>query len=656
MIDFNKRDKELEEFRQVMEVPTEFHDGFNISSLIGALFLALVLIPGCLYMELVAGMGIGPAAQWVTVILFVEIAKRANATMSRASLFVLFYMTGMILGQTVHGTPLFKQFLVQSDAAAYFGINTELPSWVAPTDQDVLSSRTLFRKEWLPVLGLVMFRMFIGKLNTNILGYGLFHQTSDREKLPFPMAPVGAQGITALAEQVRGNDSGDSESLKRWRVFCIGGAMGIGFGAIYMGLPTITGALFNTPLQIFPIPFVDWSNYTKDILPATATGMSFNFGLLITGMVMPFFAMLGSFIGLIITMVANPILYNFGILSTYEKGDSTVQILFKNNIDFYFSFGIGISLAIALIGIFGVIKSVRNAKKEKRKQSDIPEGRGDIPAKWAVFSYIMCTMAYIIMSWWLCDWHMGVFALLIFFGFLYTPLISYVSAKLEGLAGQVIEIPFIRELSFILSGYKGVAIWFVPVPKSNMGPMVVFYRKAELLGCKFTSIWKATIILTPIILISMICFSSFIWSLAPIPSAQYPYTEMMWELEAKNACLLYSSTMGEFSPFEKAFSPIKIGIGFSLAMTVAWALSALNVPVMLFYGVIRGLGQTLPHSVVIQFIGACIGRFHFQKKFGKDWRKIIPVLSAGYMVGAGLVSMIGVGIVFLLKSATTLPY
>src|SRR5210317_303705 len=184
MIDFNKRDKELEEFRQVMEVPTEFHDGFNLSSLIGALFLALVLIPGCLYMELVAGMGIGPAAQWVTVILFVEIAKRANATMSRASLFILFYMTGMILGQTVHGTPLFKQFLVQSDAAAYFGINTELPSWVAPTSQDVLNKRTLFQWEWLPVLGLVMFRMFIGKLNTNILGYGLFHQTSDIEKLP----------------------------------------------------------------------------------------------------------------------------------------------------------------------------------------------------------------------------------------------------------------------------------------------------------------------------------------------------------------------------------------------------------------------------------------------------------------------------------------
>lgn len=656
MIDFNKRDKEMEEFRSVMDVPSEFREGFSLSSLLGALFLALVMIPGCLYMELVAGMGIGPAAQWVTVILFVEIAKRANASLSRASLFVLFYIAGMIVGQHVHGTPLFTQFLVQSDAATSFGINTDLPYWVAPSSEAALKNRTFFQWEWLPVLALIAFQMFVGNLNSAIMGYGLFHQTSDIEKLPFPMAPVGAQGIAALAEQVEGSDGRTTQSIRRWRVFCIGGAIGMGFGAIYVGIPTITGALFGTPLQILPIPFVDLSTYTKDVLPAAATGLSMDLGQMIVGMVMPFFAMLGSFIGLIVTLIANPLLYNAGVLNTYEKGDSTVQILFKNNVDLYFSLGIGISLAIAVIGIWGVIRSVRNADKSKRGDSAPPAGRGDIRSRYVVLAYILCTLAYILVSGWLVNWHRGVMILLFFFGFLYTPLISYVSAKLEGLAGQVVEIPFIRELSFILSGYKGVAIWFVPVPKANFGGMVVFYRQAELLGTKFTSIWKASLCLVPIILIAMICFSSFIWSLAPIPSSQYPYTERIWELEAKNACLLYSSTMGEFSPFEKAFSVPKVGIGFGIAMSVAWGLSSLNVPIMLFYGVIRGLGQSLPHVILVQFIGACIGRFYFQKRFGKDWRKIIPILGAGYMVGAGLVAMVAVGFVFLAKSATTLPY
>jgi len=655
MIDFDKKDKELEEFRAIMEVPSEFHDGFNMSSFLGALFLALVMIPGALYMELVAGMGIGGSAQWVTVILFVEIAKRANASLNRANLFVLFYICGLIVSQGVHGTPLFRQFLVQSDAATAFGINSDIPHWVAPSSEKALTHRTFFQWEWLPAIGMMAFSMFFGRLNTAIVGYGLFHQTSDREKLPFPMAPIGAQGILALAEQVEGSDGEDSQSIRRWRLFCIGGAIGMGFSVIYLALPTVTGALFGKPLILLPIPFVDWSPYTKDILPAVATGLSLNLGELIIGMVMPFYAVLGGFIGLIITMVANPVLYRFGILNTFEKGDSTVEILFKNNIDFYFSFGIGISLAIAVIGIWGVIRSVRNADKTRREDV-IPEGRGDIPAKWVLICYTVSTMAFILLSGWLIDWHRGVLLVMLFFGFVYTPLISYVSAKLEGLAGQVIEIPFIRELSFILSGYQGVAIWFLPVPKGNYGAQTMFYRKAELLGTKFTSIWKANVLLFPIIILSSICFASFIWSLAPIPSAQYPFAEEIWEFRAKNACLLYSSTLGEFSPFEKALSAAKVGTGFGLAMITATLLSALNVPIMLFYGIIRGLGQTMPHTVILSFIGALIGKFHFQRRFGKDWRKIIPVVSAGYMVGGGLVAMVAIGIVFLSKAATTLPY
>lgn len=656
MINFDKKDKEMEEFRALMEVPSSFQEGFNFSSFLGAVFLALVMIPGAMYMELVAGMGIGGAAQWVTVILFVEMAKRAHASLNRANLFVLFYICGLVVDQGIHGTPLFRQFLVQSDAAVAFGISADIPSWVAPSSDKALMNRTFFQWEWMPALALMAFCMFFGRLNTAIVGYGLFHQTSDREKLPFPMAPMGAQGIVALAEQVEGTVGDQSQAVRRWRLFCIGGVMGMGFSLVYLALPTITGAYFGTPLTILPIPFVDWSPYTKNILPAVATGMSMNLGLLITGMVMPFYAVLGSFIGLIITMVANPILYHFGILNSFEKGDSTVEILFKNSMDFYFSFGIGISLAIAVIGIWGVIRSVRNANKTRRKEEPFPAGRGDIGVKWVLICYVVSTMAFILISGWLINWHKGVMAVMFFFGFVYTPLISYVSAKLEGLAGQVIEIPFIRELSFILSGYQGVAIWFLPVPQGNYGAQTMFYRKAELLGTKFTGIWKANILLFPIILVATLAFGSFIWGLAPVPSAQYPYTEQIWELEAKNACLLYSATLGEFSPFDKALSVVKVGAGFSLAMLTATLLSTLNVPIMLFYGVIRGLGQSMPHSLILSFIGALIGRYYFQKKFGSDWRKIIPVVSAGFMVGGGLITMVAIGLVFLSKAATVLPY
>src|SRR5210317_319020 len=100
-MDFAK-DKELEEFRSIMEVPSKFEDGFSWSSLLGTLFLALVMIPGSIYMQLVAGAGIGPAAQWVTLILFVEVARRANARMTRAQLFIIAYMCSLVMGQQIH--------------------------------------------------------------------------------------------------------------------------------------------------------------------------------------------------------------------------------------------------------------------------------------------------------------------------------------------------------------------------------------------------------------------------------------------------------------------------------------------------------------------------------------------------------------------------
>lgn len=654
------QDKELEDFRRLLEVPDTFEEGYNISSLIGTLFVAAVMVPGALYMELVAGTGIGGAAQWVTVLLFVEVAKRANAKLSRAQLFILFYMSGMIMGRSVYGTPLYTQFLVRSDAAVSTGVAAGIPTWVAPANLDELP-RTFLSKAWLPFLGLFLFREIMSRIDTAVLGYGLFRLTSDIERLPFPMVPVGAQGILAMAEQVEGSAKSAGSNV-RWRMFCVGSGIGMIFGLVYMGLPTITGSFFDNPLMVFKIPFADFTAYTEDFLPAVATGMSFDMGNLILGMTLPYFSMLGSFIGLIFTFIMNPILYANGMMPTWKQGDDTVTTLFANNVDFYFSFQIGVSLAIAIYGIAVAIMTVRRNRDTaagKQSMEEIEHRsklRGHVPGKWVCLSYIVTCSSYILLSGWLIDWHPGVMAVLFFFGFLYTPLISYVTARLEGLAGQVIEIPFITELAFIMSGYTGVKIWFMPIPKSNYGVQVVNYKQAELLGCKFGSIWKAQFFLFPVVIISTILFSSFIWSLAEIPSAVYPFTMEIWDLNAKNACLLYSSTLGEYSQFSEALGFWRFFSGLGSAAVVMSILGWFGAPTMLFFGVVRGLGQTAPHTVVPNFIGAIIGKYYFERKFGREWRKMIPVVSSGFFVGTGLISMLSVGIVFLSKAISTVSY
>src|SRR5207248_626396 len=119
------------------------------------------------------------------------------------------------------------------------------------------------------------------------------------------MAPVAAEGVTALAEA----SGGSGETSWRWRVFSFGAMVGIGFGAVYLALPTITGAFLPEPISILPLPFKDLTGNTEHFLPAVPMILSFDLGLVLLGMVLPFWAMVGSFIGLVIGILANPILY-----------------------------------------------------------------------------------------------------------------------------------------------------------------------------------------------------------------------------------------------------------------------------------------------------------------------------------------------------------
>ena len=659
-------DKEIERFRNLMLPPGTFEEGFRWSSLVGALFIALLMVPGAMYMQLVAGFGVGPAAQWVTVILFIEVARRAHKHLRRPELFILFYMAGAVMATPFAGL-LWSQFYVQSQPAYAAGVADKIPLWFAPRDQEILDQRSFMMWKWMPAVGLVVFGTFVGRLNNTILGYGLFRVASDIEKLPFPMAPIGAQGIMALAEQSE-EEKERGEQPWRWRIFSIGGMLGLAFGVLYIGLPTISGALLKRPIMLLPIPFSDFTKKTQDFLPAVAVGINWNLSHLVLGMVLPFFAMVGSFVALLVTMVVNPILYRLDILKSWQPNDTTIPTLYKNFIDFYFSFGIGIAGAIAVVGFWQTYRGIMARRREKEKEAVAPGATGltrpperanlgDIKTPVVIATYLATTMAYILLSGWLIGWHGGVMVVLLLLGFAYTPLISYVTARLEGMAGQVVVIPFIREAAFILSGYRGgVSVWFLPVPLHDYGRATVRYRQAELIGTRFWSIWKAELVLVPIVLVASILFANFIWSLAPIPSARYPYTETIWELNAAMASIIHSSTLGRFSQFEEAFRWEYLTAGGVFGLFLFSIMSVLHLPVLFIYGMVRGMNQTFPHVVIPQFIGALTGRYYFERKLGLTWRQYIPVVAAGFSCGMGLITVLCVGITFLAKAVIQLPY
>ncbi|MCP4690352.1 MAG: peptide transporter, partial [Desulfobacterales bacterium] len=650
-------DKELQEYRDLLKTPDHFEEGFDWKTVVGAVFIGFLMMPGSMYLQLVIGTGIGPAARWVTIILFAEIAKRSYTELKQQEIFLLFYMAGAALASPFQGL-LWNQYLVQSDAARMLGLIEHIPAWVAPApDSMSLVERTFFHRDWMIPILLLVGAQIIQRIDQFGLGYALYRITSDVEKLPFPMAPVGALGTMALAESTE-----EKRKSWKWRVFSIGGIIGLLFGGVYVLLPTVSALLFTEPIRLIPIPWVDLTRHTEGALPAVATGIQLDLGLVFIGMVLPFWAVIGGLVGLLITVVLNPILFKQGILHRWHPGMGTVDTVFANNFDFYMSFGIGLGLAIALVGIWQVAKSFgKTGSGQKVSFKELfhpPPGRGDFNFWISIGIYVFSTLAYVALCVWLVPNFPWIFFLA--YGFIYTPVVSYITARMEGIAGQFVSLPLVREASFIAGakyfGYQGIEIWYAPIPIHNYGEATVNFRQIELTGTSIRGIIKSEIVVFPVVMISSLLFSQFIWRLAPIPSSAYPYAQELWHLQALNTLLMQTSTLEGNSLFYQALSPTYVLSGVGFGVVTYFLLTLVGLPILLIYGVVRGLGQSTPHGLILEVVGALLGRFFFLKRYGAMWRQYAPVLLAGFSCGMGLTGMFAMGFTLILKSLGGLAY
>ena len=515
---------------------------------------------------------------------------------------------------------------------------------------------------------LIIVGLLVSRLDQYGFGYVLYRITNDVEELPFPMAPVAAAGITALAQ------TKEDKERWRWRCFSIGAILGLTFGLFYIAIPSISGALLDKPIQPLPIPWQDFTPAISKILPATPMNISFNLLWFFQGMVLPFWAVIGGAFGVVFTLIANPILYKYGVLSHWDSQMDVINTLYSNNVDFYLSFSLGITLAVTVVSLGKVLTPLVNAWRNRRGNMAALEAsvtgqkrestwrrllvndprRGDFSIWIALSIYVLTNGFWIGLSCWLIEgfpWHFFVFYALVL-----TPLLSYATAKLEGLCGQALSIPYIREATYILSGYKGVKIWFAPVPIPNYGVETVNFRVLELTGTKISSQIKTQIVTVPIIIIASIVFSTMLWSMAEVPSAAYPYAQKMWELNAKNACLTFSSTMEGGSMFMEALRLKYVLVGLGSGVISFTVLSVLGLPTLLVFGMVRGLGQWTPSGVIFELLGALIGRFYFKKRFGDQWMKYTPILLAGFSCGMGLIGMVSVAFTILNKMMAPLVF
>ncbi|SVB52296.1 uncharacterized protein METZ01_LOCUS205150, partial [marine metagenome] len=219
-----------------------YQPGFNRKTIWACLFVGFIMMPGSIYLSLVTGGQTG-AADWVTVILFLEIAKRSLVKLTRQEIIILYWAAaglaaaGNALNNGVTGGPfahlIWEQYFIQAPEST--GLAQFIPSWVVPPPgSEALADRTFFHSDWFIPISVLTAVTVLFTVNSLSMGYFLFRVTSDVERLPFPLAAVQAGGATALAET-----SSKTEGW-RWRAFSIGTVIGVSWGLIYVMIPILS--------------------------------------------------------------------------------------------------------------------------------------------------------------------------------------------------------------------------------------------------------------------------------------------------------------------------------------------------------------------------------------------------------------------------------
>ena len=88
--DTEETKEDLTEYEQIMPEDVPFEDGFGWKTIWATAFVGIVMLPGAIYLGLVTGQSMAGASEWVTIILFLEIAKRSFVRLRTQEILIIY--------------------------------------------------------------------------------------------------------------------------------------------------------------------------------------------------------------------------------------------------------------------------------------------------------------------------------------------------------------------------------------------------------------------------------------------------------------------------------------------------------------------------------------------------------------------------------------
>jgi len=642
--------------------------GYTFRSFLAIFVAASLLLPVSIYIQLTSGAILASAITYITAILFTEISRLMDKPLTKQEIFIIYQAAApVLLGapflEFVYRFYFFTSPISKSFYDPYSGkpLSEVIPEWWVPR-LPATAVRSFLNSKWIIPVSLYLVQIFLWLIQEVALAYIMAYIFIEEEKLPYPFAEFPAQMCITLAEREE----------DRMRIFTTSAILGAIYSIILYGVPTISLGLFNTRIVVIPIPWLDLTTGPfgiENILPGAILGLATD-PLTFTGaFLIPFHTVVYMFIGSIAVWVFGNYLTRTYLANYFKewaiewaRGMTISTVYQRSFLRVWITPFIGFALAVAVFSIFKSRRSNVSAFKSlSRLRTDVLR-KGYISLKTLATLYLAGSLGSILL------FHLIVpdfplwLAILIAIGGGFT--YSLVASRSIAESGYPISIPYIWQLAVIGSGYPKVDAWLFSPMFSGLTPTV------SQLGLPFTASpqWGNTIkaafltetrpedffkaYFTAVVLYTVFSFIyvSFFWSIAPIPSSLYPFTNIQWPVSVATSALWISRQIG-----------VKVDTilySFILVLAVAFigdTLSRiLNFPFSIV-GLVAGT-YILPANSISLIIGAIIARF-LARMYGENWwRKNRGVIVAGVATGEAVVVGIATSIVMLSKATWILPW
>ncbi len=638
----------LQSSQPSVEAPLE--EGLTWRSILALVYSSMVLLPIGLYSSLVAPIEVGTS---IVLILFIELARLSGKPLRSSEAFLMSLLTVTAMTSRIPWLGFVQNsYTAYSSLYRTLGYSQQIPSWWAPSETSAaLTLRLLWHSDFNPILTLALVGTTLQLMQEVALSRVLAELYINVENLPFPSAQYQAQTILALTERVP----------DRFRVFMLGSLFGFIYGLFLYGIPNASQAVFGVKPSIpgMTLPWNDYTAIVERVLPGASFGVAPDPMLIApawiisSNVVIPWvltsFALY--FFGNAIALSLGGPMFA-GWVEDWYPGAGVAWNFQRSYLKIWLNVYIGFAVVAGVMPIIVRRKAYAQAFKGLLK----PLGKARYSSlTLALGIYFICAVAALVIFHTLIPG----FPFWVLIPFIFWELIwAFVAGwgvGTTGLSGAA--PPYLREATIFISGYKGLDVWFGPwIPAPGTGAALLVnnvYKVGALCKCKPSSYFKGLILAVILSSVFGFLYVQMFWSMAPIPSAAYPQTEIAWPVAAiQGSFFLTLATKGMIAG---QFNPNLILGGFVTALGIFAGLLLAKQPIHSFIGIVAGFGTAIPTAFSL-ILGLITGK-SIEKIMGRTWwNSYKAVLIGGIGLGEGVIIAISAGLLLASKGIWFLPY